>query len=246
VSGYAAVSRTGGVFAAELDTVWYALPKAEAGTVPVVLCHGASVVDTFTRSVAPNAVNLAARIARAGIPCIAGAFGGDTWGNSTGVSRINAALTYLNAQTGSSTTRCHVLGISHGSMLATMYAAAHPEKVASVTGFIPCSNLDAHYQSDSPAGSRASIGTAWGVTYPTALPAGANALTAAAVIAAAEIPYRLYYSTVDAFVATADVLALAAAAGGEAIAIDTVNGHLDATVGLLPVETLIANLQNDA
>jgi pimeloyl-ACP methyl ester carboxylesterase len=85
---------------------------------------------------------------------------------------------------------------------------------------------------------------------PTGVPATtADLLALGPAIAAAGIPTRLFYSTVDQYVDPADTIALAAGCGGTAIPIDTTLGHVDGTIAQLATynggtafSDLVANL----
>jgi pimeloyl-ACP methyl ester carboxylesterase len=226
---YALHYKISNVFAGETDQLW--MPRnPRTGQYGVILCHGYNTPDTYSQATFPRSAKLVSELARHGIPSVAGLFGGDTWANDTAMSRITAAHSYLATATGASSTKVHLFGMSMGNALALRYAALNPTKVASVTGIIPLSSIANMYEANNPAGSRASIGTAWGVTYPTPLPAGADLLALAPTLQANTIPYRAYYSSVDQYIAVADVQALADAAGGTAAEIDSTYGHADAAL----------------
>lgn len=212
---YAVKTGTGNIFAAETDTLFIPA-EPRTGKAGVILLHGASTPEQYTSASWPTAAELGMRLARAGIPCIAGAMGGDTWGNDTAMSRVDAAHAYLAAQTGASSTRACLVGTSMGNSLGFRWAGLNPTKAAAVVGMIPLSSLVNSYTNDV-GGLRASIGTAWGVAWPTELPASANLLTHAATMAAAGIPSRLYYSGVDTLVPPADVTALGDAADSDVV-----------------------------
>lgn len=64
---------------------------------------------------------------------------------------------------------------------------------------------------------------------PTTTP-NADLLALAPAIAAASIPVRFFYSTVDAFIDPADVEAMRAAVGGTKVAIDSTYGHANGSL----------------
>lgn len=226
---YALLNKIGNVSVGENDHLW--VPRTpRTGQYGVILCHGYNTPYSYNQATFPHTAKIIGELARHGIPCVAGFFGGDTWGNDTAMSRLTAAHTYLASASGASATKVHMLGMSMGHALALRYAALNPTKVASVTGIIPLVDINAMYAADYPAGSQASIGAAWGVTYPTPLPAGADLLAQAPTLQSNAIPYRAYYSSVDPYIQVADVQALAAAAGGTATEIDSTYGHTDAAM----------------
>lgn len=67
---------------------------------------------------------------------------------------------------------------------------------------------------------------------PTGTPS-ADLLALAPAIATAGVPSRFFYSTADQYITPSDVTALAAAAGGTAVAIDNTYGHADGTLNLV-------------
>ncbi len=238
---YGVFTKIGNVFAGEYDYLW--VPRSpRTGNYGVVLCHGAATPDNYIGAGWPNADSMAAAIANAGIPCVAGYFAGDAWCNDTVMSRIATATTYMASVTGSSTTKIHLIGISMGGGTAYRYASLNPSKVASVTGIIPLSNITYNYTSNLPTGAQASIATAWGVTYPAALPSGADLPTLASAMNGV-VPSQAFYSTIDPYIRPADVQALATAAGGSAAAIDSAYGHANGTVGEMNIPALISWLK---
>jgi hypothetical protein len=64
-----------------------------------------------------------------------------------------------------------LVGASHDAACALAYA--RQRGVAAVVGFVPAVDLE-HLRADNVLSLRTSIGTAWGVTWPDPLPAGAN------------------------------------------------------------------------
>jgi pimeloyl-ACP methyl ester carboxylesterase len=225
--GYSVSARTGRVQAAEGDAAF--MPRVTNGSTrfPLIGAHGAgSSWDQFFSTSWLGMNQLMTEAARHGIPGMVGHFGGDTYGNATGKARVGAAHTAVVTAAapygGTSAAKAHLVSMSMGNTLAFGYAIENPTKVASITSFLPLSSLINTYE-NNVAGLRAAIGTAWGVVHPTPLPAAADLVTGAAAIQAAGIPVRLYYAPDDgALIPVADVLALAAAAGGTATA--TVGG----------------------
>lgn len=245
---YSVSTKLGNIQAGEID--WLFTPSnVRAGRAGVILIHGASTPDHFIGQGWPAANKLAAALANAGIACVSGYLGtnstntADPWCNDTHLARIDSALTYL-ATSGVTATKVHLFGISMGGGAAFRWAGTNPTKAASITGVIPMSNINYHYQNNSPAGAQAGIGTAWGVTFPTALPAGADLVGGyAPAIKSAGIPVNTYYSTIDAYVQPSDVLALTSAAGGQSYAIDSSVGHANGTLAKFDVNAYISFLK---
>lgn len=234
--GYAVDLAYQRVAAAETDSV-FAPRTPRVGTVGVVLVHGSGNPHEFIDDLAqPSSVKLAAALAAAGIPCIAGDFGFQAWGNDTVLARIDAAWTVLKGlYPAMRTDKLALLGVSMGGAAVARYSQMHPERVACVVGLIPLFDLLAFYAAN-PGAVATEVGTAWGVTAPAALPAGAS--IAAGAHLAARVPLLAGYSTADVTVLPAWVTAYVAAVGGTAIVTDTTFGHSDQAVGGMPIATV--------
>lgn len=223
-------TKTGRVHAAEVDYLWS--PAEPYDGYPVIMLHGAGTTarDAFASASFYAHATLPGILAHHNIPCISGWLGGDTMGNDTGMTRITEATAVLEALPNVDASKVHLVGVSMGNELAMRYAGLNPTKVASIMSVMPLSDIDAVYQANR-GGFRATIGTAWGVTYPAALPAQSNLIaTHAAAIVAAGIPVRLLYSTADTLVLPAEVVALATALGIAPEIVDAVNNHDELTM----------------
>lgn len=173
------------------------------------------------------------------------------WGNTTAQARVGATDSWLLASTaaGASTADRIAVGISMGGAAAVNYFGKSPGHVADLAALVlilPALNLDFYYQNDTGS-ARAPIETAWGITYPTALPANADPQTNMALIAAATIPTRIYFASDDPIQDSAMATANLAALGGNG---STVNlgalGHTDAAIAAIDKPDLIAWLQSVA
>lgn len=229
MSYYTMSFKSGNIFAGETDQLW--LPsEARAGKYGAILLHGATAPNQFADHTRWGSVPIPAALAKAGIPSVAGVMGGDVFANDPHMTRITAAKTYLTSNSQASPSKVHLIGISMGAGAAIRWASQNPTLVASVTAIIPMVNISDIYVNDK-LGQRAAIGTAWGVTYPTALPAGADLLTQASTIKNNGIPGRILYSDADAVINVSDVTAMAGATGWTAIENDPVNsGHTETTI----------------
>lgn len=89
-------------------------------------------------------------------------------------------------------------------------------------------------------GYRPSIDSAWGVTYPTALPAGAN--PASNTSGYTGIPVRLWYANDDAIARATPATTFAGAiADGQAVDVGA-TGHSDTSIGSVPESDIITLL----
>src|SRR4051794_13323911 len=106
MSGYAALTQTGRVFAGEPDTIFMPRDVRVGKRVCVLLhCHlmagqGAGY-EWLNATDFPNSVALAAYLASNGIPCITGQFGsqpnGNDFANDQAMKRIGSAIAVLQA-----------------------------------------------------------------------------------------------------------------------------------------------------
>lgn len=217
--------------AAEFDQIWF--PGNVRGKYGVILCHGLGANDQFASQTKAHSPILAASLASAGFACIAGTMAGDSFGNNTSMARMTSAHTALAGVAAGTFngTKVHLVAISMGACLAIRWAKENPDKVASITLLIPTASIINTYNGNV-GGLRASIEAAWGVAFPASLPADADLVAHAAVIKAAGIPARIYYSDTDAVIPVADINALATAMGAEKFSADPLNfGHSEATIG---------------
>lgn len=234
--GYSVSVGSGRVATGELDEIW--TPRTlRSGKCGVVMCHGSGNPQNFVDPTnQPSSLKLAAALASAGMPLIAGDFGGQAWGNDTVVSRIDSAWAVLKARFPSMRTdKLCLLGGSMGGAAVARYSQLHPERVAAVVGLIPLWDLTAFYTANV-GGKQPEIAGAWGVTAPAALPSSADIATNAHL--AAGIPTLAGYSTVDTTVLPAWVTAYTTAVGGTAIITDSTYGHSDQAVGGMPISTV--------
>lgn len=234
--GYAVTTAVGRVAAGETDELF--TPRApRAGRCGVILCHGAGQLSEFIDlATQKSSMKLAAALATAGIPCIAGDFGGNIWANDVLMSRIDSAWGVLkDAFPTMRTDKVCLLGVSMGGAAVARYSQLHPASVAAVVGFIPVWDLVGLYVANT-GGYQAPIGASWGVTPPAPLPATADVATNAPN--AAGIPTLAGYSTADQIVKPTWVTSYVAKVGGTAIVTDTVYGHSDQAIGGMPISTV--------
>lgn len=90
----------------------------------------------------------------------AGDYGLEAWGNDTGVARLHAAVTYLQAEWGVDAPVA-IVAASMGFTNALNYARVHPENVTCIAGIIPCVDIKNIYD----LGAQAVIDAAYPPTY---------------------------------------------------------------------------------
>lgn len=239
--GYSRSAGYGRIASGENDQVW--IPRTpRSGKCGVILLHGSGNPNGYMDPVGqPASQRLAAALCAAGIPCVSGEMGGQTWANNTAMSRIDAAWDLLRTNAPIRSDKVALVGGSMGGALGARYSQLYPAKVAAFVGLIPLLDLVGLYNANT-SGVAAEIATAWGVTAPATLPPSAD--IAANVNLAAGIPAKFWYSGNDTIVLPAWVTNYATALGAEAIDVGT-NGHSDATIGQVPVpdvgKFLVAN-----
>lgn len=164
------------VTAGGYDYVW--MPRVIKSKYGCVLLHGAAVPDQYTGVAWPHSNILAAKLAALGIPCIAGAMGGDTYANDAMMTSIDAARTYLAAQVAAvgapgsslfSATKLHIRGLSMGGGAGARFAALNVGKIASLQGVIPMASVIDIYQRNPTGAFSAGIATAWARTAPASM-----------------------------------------------------------------------------
>lgn len=230
MNGYKMSYSQGRIRAANTDQLFTPFTIRGASKFGVMALHGATAPDNFALGSRWQSSKIISHVAHAGIPVVSGQMSGDSFANDNAMTDMTNALPLL-AQAGCSTTKVHLIGMSMGCLLAIRWAGLNPTKVASIQGVIPATSIDRLYQTNA-GGLRASIGTAWGVTYPTPLPAGADLTGAYATILANSIPVRLHYTSSDAFIDPAGLIADAALMGATTVDLGGTSGHTEATIGL--------------
>jgi pimeloyl-ACP methyl ester carboxylesterase len=221
----------GRIVSSVYDSVWQ--PRvARSNTPPIIYMHGASPLAEIPRQM-NNTTNesglrdLLMFLAGEGftIVCIATP---DMWGNATAISRYTSALAYARSTLGCSSDPAVLIGASHGGLCALRYAYTTPADVACVIGIIGVVDMDDVRDNDL-SGLRAPIDAAWGVTYPAALPAGANPADNTASYVGK--PIQWHYASDDAIARATPITNFASAVGAS---MSTYNlgalGHTDAAM----------------
>jgi S-formylglutathione hydrolase FrmB len=149
---------------------------------------------------------------------------GTLWNNATGQQRIADALAYARSALGATSAKAIFLGTSMGGFSALSWAAMNPTLVKAVYAFLPVVDLQA-VRVSNVLGLRSYVDAAWGVTYPAALPAGANVYGRAADLAG--IPIRIWSASNDNV--SENVAGFVAATGATHTNLGAV-GHTDAAL----------------
>lgn len=141
------------------------------------------------------------------------------------------------------------VGVSGGVTALVNYYGTSPGHVADLAALVlilPLWDLDYAYQTN-PSGVRAVIEAAWGVTHPTALPAGADPRGNTTLIGAANIPTRIYYASDDPLYTAQIISDMVAAFGNQASAVNVgALGHTDAAIAAIDRAELVSWLRTVA
>lgn len=172
MNGYTLDYSQGRIRASNTDQLFTPHTIRGADKYGVMALHGATAPDNYALATRWQSSKVAAHLAHAGIPVVAGAMSGDSFANSNSQTDMTNALPLL-AQAGCDTTKVHLLGISMGCLLAIQWAGANPDKVASIQGIIPATSIQRIYETN-PGGLSAGVATAWGVAAPRTATDGAT------------------------------------------------------------------------
>lgn len=209
------------------------LPRIWEEHTPIIYCHSASMnsSEALGYGQVPSAERLTRHLADNGWPVAAPTLD-ILWGNATSRSRISDALTWLRAQQGS-TNPAVLIGTSMGAAAALSWAYYNPSDVAAVIGLIPAIDLEAIRVANTGS-LRPSIDTAYAVSYPVALPAGANPASNTGTMNA--VPQQFWYSTDDAV--SANIVSYANAVGADLHSFGAM-GHTNAAVATVDLDAIL-------
>lgn len=215
---------TGRIVAATKDAI--VRPDHVNAKRPVLFFHaaaaGAAQAVGIESTFLPSCEKIVSAIADQGftVACVTSQ---DKWGNATSMANAASALTYLRSALGQSAAAPIVVGTSMGSTAALRYAALNA--VACVVGVLSIPDLSNAYLNNL-GGNQANIASAWGVTAPAALPAGADPNRDHRVALTGK-PIQLHYATDDTY--STNIAAFAAATGAQTMSLGA-TGHTDAAV----------------
>jgi len=115
------------------------------GTMPgVLVAHGAGGTALECRTNSGSNLNwykFIDALVESGYAVLSLDFGGNTWGNVTAMSRMDAAFTYLTTTMGASSAKVGIVGQSMGHLTAMNWAAQNRSKVAYVVSSMGVANL---------------------------------------------------------------------------------------------------------
>lgn len=195
----------------------------------VLLLHGAGAIDQFVGHTRWGSVGLPGALCHEGFVAEAGAMGGDGFGNDSVLTKVETHRLDVIDRYDIANTKVHLVGTSMGGYTALRYAALNPTKVKSLSLFLPLCDIVGAYEADT-GGLRDDIGTAFGVTYPTALPSNANLLQIAGQINGFDIPTKFWYDDSDTIIPPASVTQMATITGGTAYELTPDSGHTEAGI----------------
>lgn len=213
----------------------FLVPRLRPYGKPVMYLHGASataseiVGSTATASI--RLINEA--IARAGF-AVGAVTATQLWGNATSVARLTSGRDWIVDTHLAQDTPVALVGVSHGTAWAFAYAASNPSLVSAIVGILPIADVENVRDTDL-GGFRSDIDTAWGITYPTALPTAGNPLLNTATLAA--IPMQLWYANDDPY--STGIADFATSVGAELRDVGAL-GHTDAAIAAVPIPDVVA------
>lgn len=233
-----------GVVAASVEHM-AAVPAAwaaDGSKMGLVYCHGATrgpeqIIDGVTYGALKAILNAAVL---AGYPILAVSTG-DTWGNDTGMARIDAAKTYLQGAMGAKAGAVGLIGASMGGCTALNWAKRNLAATACVVGIMPVSDVsDIH--TNNRGTLAASINAAYGGAWVEATHGAArNPATFAAAGDLAGLKYQAWGGASDAICLPATVSAVVTSIGGTATYTEVAGDHNSAVANITPA-TVVAFL----
>lgn len=146
--------------------------KGDGSHYGVLIPHGAGVSGDWAID---NTYRTALKgFCDAGYPCFAADFGGQTtWGSDAAITAMTSGFNWLTAAPpngiGAKAGKCLLYGGSMGALVALNWARQNVAKVLACAISIPVLDPVDIYTNDKGS-YQSSIGTAYGVTFPTALP----------------------------------------------------------------------------
>lgn len=204
-----------------------------------IYCHqgGATGISPANAITYPGTSALLASVADAGYPVASSDLGGlSLWGNSTAQTRTGQLTTWARGTVGGSSDAVVAIGISMGFAAAVNYFSAHTSDVAAFIGVLPVWNLTDIY-TNNVLGAQAAIGTAWGVTYPDPLPAGASPHENASSLAGK--PCLIFFASDDDVCDATIAASIVSTFGANAASVNLgALGHTDTAVAAINKQTV--------
>lgn len=220
---------------------YYHAPIENRRSYPVVV-HGHGVTNDANEAAGqfgvPSVLPILRAIADGGY-VVASPTMASLWGNATSKSRQTDVVTWAKASVNGSNAKIGMIGFSHGAGSVLNQAAdLGSANVAWVIGIIPAVDYTAiRVSNPTPPGGnlRASIDAAFSVTYPAALPAGADPATRTAALAG--IPVQMWTSSDD--LVSQNVQAFCTTLGGDFHNLGAL-GHTDAAIAAVDIPTVLS------
>lgn len=209
----------------------------------VIWCHSAGGDATEPVIATNNTLPLLQAVTDLGLPIISADFSGLAWGNDAAQARVTDALAYARTAFGAHATLPPILlGVSMGGLLSLNWARANPTLVRALALMYPVTNLQAMH--DGTGGIVGNAATSTEAAYGGNL-AGFNAAVATHnpaqnTSAYTGVPIKIWYSTADTTVGTANQTAFISAVGGSNLTTVTVGAAAHADMTQIPPAELAA------
>jgi pimeloyl-ACP methyl ester carboxylesterase len=132
----------------------------------IVYCHSFGAIAQYglfpTTNTSLAIPAMAQQLARCGWPIIGSDQAGDSWGNSTGTSRVDDGRSYLQSTVGAKAGKVVLFAWSEGGCVAMNYARINPANVLAMVLLQPASDLnDIYVNNRGNAGAPASLDAAF-------------------------------------------------------------------------------------
>lgn len=230
-NSYSVVGGIGNAVAAEKELTFRPREMSADAKPGILYLHGSSAhYSAFSKGATYSTSKMAALITLAGIPGVAIEMGGSLYANDVAIADCVDSLDWFASALRRTGNKVFVLGVSMGGGTALRFAIEHPDLCAGVIAMLPMTNIQ-RLVDENILGLRTAVCTAWGVTYPTPLPADANLLAQAHIIADNNIPVQIWYDEADTVVNYHDIEAMGAAVGATMYQIDPEDpGHTESAI----------------
>jgi pimeloyl-ACP methyl ester carboxylesterase len=203
----------------------------------VIFCHGVGGTYAYSRDITKTGAYPLYDTLCNNFLTIAPQLGGDTWGNSTGNTRVGQAKTYLQTTEVAKSGKIAIVGLSMGAIVALNYTREFPTNVACVVGIIPVIDIE-DIRANNRSGLAAGINTAYGGSYVEATQGSTrNPSTYASTMS---VPTKLWYASDDATALASKVTAYASAATNVTTVSVGALGHTEAAIAAATITDIVA------
>lgn len=142
-----------------------------------------------------------------------GTTGAESWGNDNARTRVGQCRTRIQAL-GAKSGKVILLTLSMGTLVALRYAYANPTLVAAIVAVLPVVDTDEMRLLNFGGNVRPAVDAAYGVTYPTALPAGSNPYTLITGPISG-VPIQFWYASDDAIASPSKAVTFGTTVGAD-------------------------------